>query len=217
MDLRAERRRQRLISAAIVGATTAVGLAIIVAAVVAQSDSGGGEVASPDELMDVSGLGAETQPPWPAPADVPTRAAEAGLPLGPMGTAEHYHVHLDILIDGEPIPVPANIGVDPASQSMSALHTHEEDGIVHIEASEEGQAFTLGQLFTEWNVRLAPDRIGGLVAGDGNTFEAYVNGDKVSTNPAMIELAPHQQIALVYGPADQDVEVPDSYDFPPGV
>lgn len=53
-------------------------------------------------------------PPWPAPvADVPDRVAAAGLDLGPMGTAEHYHPKLQIIIDGQQIQVPANIGVDP--------------------------------------------------------------------------------------------------------
>lgn len=51
-----------------------------------------------------------------------------------MGTADHYHPHLRIIINGNEVPVPANIGVDPATGAMSALHTHETDGTIHIEA-----------------------------------------------------------------------------------
>ena len=75
-----------------------------------------------------------SMPPWPAPADVSAWVAAAGLDLGPMGTAEHYHPQLRIVIDGTDVPVPPNIGVDPNTGAMSALHTHEGDGTIHIEA-----------------------------------------------------------------------------------
>ena len=172
--------------------------------------------ASAGDLAAVSGKGAATAPPWPAPADVPARAKAAGLPLGPMGMAEHYHAHLDVLVDGQPVPVPANIGVDPASGAMSYLHTHTPDGLVHVEAGTKGQPFTLGQLFTQWDVRLTPTKVGGLTATDGNTLTLYVDGKKVPGDPAQLRLAAHQQIALVYGPADQQVDVPANYDFAPG-
>lgn len=91
-------------------------------------------------------------PPWPAPGDVPARVAAAGLDLGPMGTAEHYHPTLAITIHGQPVPVPPNIGVDPDTGAMSAVHTHEGDGTIHIEAHTVGEKFTLGQLFIQWGV-----------------------------------------------------------------
>ena len=85
-----------------------------------------------------------------------------------MGTAEHYHPQLRIVIDGSDVPVPPNIGVDPTTGAMSALHTHEGDGTIHIEADTEGEVFTLGQFFTEWGVKLTPDQIGGVQAGPDN-------------------------------------------------
>lgn len=168
------------------------------------------------DLAAVSGLGAVHPPPWAAPTDVPVRAEAAGLPLGAMGTAEHYHVHLDVLVNGEPVDVPANIGVDAASGAMSYVHTHTPDGLVHIEAGSAGQPFTLGQLFTEWNVRLTETQVGALQANDSHQLTLYVNGKKVPGNPAMLRLQPHQQVALVYGPKDQNIKVPSSYDFAPG-
>jgi hypothetical protein len=168
------------------------------------------------QLAAVSGLGAPLAPPWPAPADAPVRATLAGLQLGSMGTAEHYHVHLDILLNGQALPVPANIGVDQTSGAMSYLHTHTPDGVVHIEAGRAGQPFTLGQLFTEWNVRLSATQVGSLQAGNGNTLVVYVNGAKVPGNPAQLRLAAHQEIAVVYGPPDQTVEVPSTYAFVAG-
>jgi len=104
-------------------------------------------------------------PLWPAPTDVPTRVAAAGLDLGPMGMAEHYHPHLQIILNGKDVQVAASIGVDPTTGAMSALHTHEPHGTIHIEADTAGEVFTLGQLFTEWGVTLTPTQIGGTVAG----------------------------------------------------
>jgi hypothetical protein len=172
--------------------------------------------AAPADLATVSGVGAQLPPPWPAPADVPGRVKAASLPLGGMGTAEHYHVHLDVLVNGKAITVPANVGVDQSSGQMSYLHTHTPDGIVHIEAGRAGEPFTLGQLFTEWNVRLTATQLGALKTGADSTLALYVNGKKVPGDPARLRLRPHQQIALLYGPSSQKVTVPSSYNFAPG-
>ncbi len=94
---------------------------------------------------------------------------------------------------------------------MSAVHTHTRDGIVHVEADEEGQTFTLGQLFTEWDVRLTADQVGSLMAEDGSELKVYVNGTEQPGEPAMLRLADEQQVTLVYG--DHQVDIPDSYDF----
>lgn len=168
-------------------------------------------------LQTSSGLGAESAPPWALPTDSIRRIEAAGLTLGRMGMADHYHVHLDILIDGQSVPSLANIGIDPTTGQMSAVHTHSADGIIHIEAGTKDQPFTLGQLFTEWNVRLTADRIGSLPADNTNTLTAYVNGRKVDGNPAMIRLAPHQELAIVYGPRNAKVEVPGKYTFDKGL
>lgn len=139
-------------------------------------------------------------PPWPAPVDdVPARVAAAGLDLGPMGTAEHYHPHLSITIDGEPVPVPPNIGVDPNTGAMSAVHTHEGDGTIHIEAHTVGEKFTLGQLFTQWGVALTPTQVGGVTAEDGRKVTVTSNGTSVPGDPADLRLKPDQQIELTLG------------------
>ena len=136
-------------------------------------------------------------PPWPAPVDdVPARVAAAGLDLGPMGTAEHYHPNLRILIGDTDVQVPANIGVDPTTGAMSALHTHEDDGTLHIEADIVGEVFTLGQLFTEWGVKLTPTQIGGVHAKPGATVYVTSNGSPVSGDPNALRLEPDQRIVM---------------------
>ena len=210
-------RRERTRRRSMVIVLIVAGLAIL--AGVAWSLTRGGtdaaQDAPPTDLVAVSGLGAVQPPPWPAPTDVSARAEAAGLPLGAMGSAEHYHVHLDVLVNGEPVGVPANIGVD-ASGSMSYLHTHTPDGLVHIEAGSVGQSFTLGQLFTQWNVRLTNTQVGALQVDDSNGLTLYVDGKEVSGNPALLRLQPQQQVALVYGPVGENVKVPSTYDFAPG-
>lgn len=135
-------------------------------------------------------------PPWPAPADVPARVAAAGLDLGPMGTAEHHHPHLTITIDGQRVPVPPNIGVDPTTGAMSAVHTHEGDGTIHVEAHTVGEQFTLGQLFTQWGVALTPTRVGGAKAPAGQEVTVTSNGTLVTGDPADLRLEPDQQIEV---------------------
>ena len=113
-----------------------------------------------------------------------------------MGTAEHYHPHLSITIDGTQVPVPPNIGVDPNTGAMSAVHTHEGDGTIHIEADTVGEKFTLGQLFTQWGVALTPISIGGVRAKAGETVTVISNGTPVPGDPADLQLEPDQQIEL---------------------
>jgi len=209
----AERRRRSIVFGSVVGVIAVVLVGLLVVAVTGQDKPDASGPSSASDLAAVSGLGAESSPPWPAPADVSTRVEAAGMDLGPMGTAEHYHAHLDVIVDGETVPVPANLGVDTASGAMAALHTHEGDGIIHIEADTEGEPFTLGQLFTEWNVKLGPERLGALGAGGGEELAVYVNGDKVDGDPRLLRLEPHQQISVVFGSPDETVAIPDSYEF----
>jgi hypothetical protein len=154
-------------------------------------------------------------PPWPAPADPVAGARRVGLDVQPMeGTAKHFHAHLDVIVNGKPVPVPANLGV--AGNAMSELHTHDERGVVHIEAPTANKRYVLGQLFSEWGVRLDAQGIGGLNVDGKNTLRAFVGGKEVTGNPAEIELTPHRQIALVYGPAGAKVNPPASFKFQQG-
>ncbi len=168
-------------------------------------------------LATYSGQGSQGSPPWLLPKNVPARVGLAGLNLGRMGTAEHYHVHLDIIVDGKSVNVPANIGIDMNNGAMSAVHTHTADGIVHIEAGTKGQPFTLGQLFTQWDVKLSSTQVGSFTAGGGKSLNVYVNGTNVGGDPALIRLAERQEIAIIFGPNGATVDVPKSYTFPEGL
>jgi hypothetical protein len=63
----------------------------------------------------------------------------------------HIHVYLTLRYNGQPVTMPANIGI--VDGRMAVLHTHEENGTVHIEGPI-GRTYTLGQFFAIWGVSL---------------------------------------------------------------
>ena len=211
--LRREQRRAWLLRGGVIAAVVAI-LGAVLGIALTRNHS----TSTPDGPLTTGNVAAAgtALPPWTAPADTATRAEAASLSLGPMGTAQHYHAHLDVLVDGHAVPVAADIGVDARSGAMTGLHTHDTTGIVHIEATHANDRFTLGQLFTEWNVRLTARQIGGLRDSAARRWSVYVNGAKVTTDPAAIVLRSHQEIALVYGAPSATVKVPSSYHFAEG-
>jgi hypothetical protein len=165
-----------------------------------------------------SPVGRTSNPPWSAPADASAAVAAAGLPmLGVEGSALHIHAHLDVMVNGDPIQVPADIGVDDARQKISPLHSHDTTGVIHIESPNKTDTFTLGEFFAEWQVSLAADHIGGLTTDDTHHLTVYVNGTQRSGNPASIVLAAHEEIAIVYGTDAQQTNVPNSYQWTNGL
>ncbi|MGA5298338.1 hypothetical protein ACPCHT_00335 [Nucisporomicrobium flavum] len=196
---------------------TALLLGVIIGAVVVFSGRGG-TPASHDmpAAPRTDSQGRTSAPPWPAPTDVAAAVKAAGLPmLGEEGAVAHFHAHLDVIVDGRAVPVPAGIGVDDVNQRISPLHTHGDDAIIHVESPVQA-TFTLGQFLTEWQVSAGADHLGGLRAGGDRLFRAYVDGTPVEGDPSAIVLAEHQEIALVYGTAAQHAGPPASYAFPAG-
>lgn len=157
-------------------------------------------------------------------------SAAAGAPLPVVNdiscdalesTIFHIHAHLALFIDGQEQLIPFGVGIgQPWTVSDSAegpfvtngacfywIHTHTEDGILHIE-SPIRRSFTLGDFFAIWQQPLSPTQVGPVQG----TIIAYVNGMRVDTNPAEIRLLSHERIQLDMG---QDVP-PYAFDFPPG-
>jgi hypothetical protein len=161
-------------------------------------------------------VGSDSKPPWPAPADASAAVAAAGLPmLGAEGAVEHIHAHLDVLVDGQPVGVPANIGIDRRRGTISPLHTHDDTGVIHIESQVKRQ-FSMGELFSEWQVSLSPDNVGAMRTSDGTTLRVFVNGTPQSGNPAAVRFNAHDEIAVVYGTPRSGENIPTKYDFPEG-
>jgi hypothetical protein len=138
-----------------------------------------------------------------------------GIGCNPMEhTVFHVHAHLDIIINDVYFLVPSQVGIP--SNCFYWLHTHDESGIVHIEAPMH-RDFTLGQFFDIWNKKLSNDQIFNYVANANNPLTVYVNGTKVQdgTNYRDIKLNAHDEIAIVYGTPPSTI--PSSYKFPQGI
>lgn len=156
-----------------------------------------------------------------APSKGAANIAAAGLAaLSEEGTAEHYHAHLDVITDGKTIPVPAEIGVsfgaDGQPNGISALHTHDGSGVVHIEAPTAGRTYTLGQLLTEWGVLDGTGGAPGSARSSAADWAVYVNGAKQQGSPRDVVLSPHAEIALVHG-QESASSIPSTYAFPAGL
>lgn len=189
-------------------------VALIAILIVAKSVRSQNNLAVPSQLSNppvTTAVGRDTLPPWSAPTDAAAAMRAAGLPmLSREGTVEHIHAHLDVRINTQSVEVPAMIGID--RRGISPVHTHDSSGVIHIESPVK-RAFTLGEFFTEWDVGLSADSIGGLRAGDGKTLRAFINGNPVTGNPAALPLNAHDEIVLIYGTAQPGESIPAHYDF----
>ncbi|HWE91695.1 MAG TPA: hypothetical protein VG317_19695 [Pseudonocardiaceae bacterium] len=180
-----------------------------------QAQSTGNAQGIPDHPI-TTAAGLRIPAPWDNASDVTGAVHNAGLPMLPQeALTEHIHVHLDVIVNGQPVTVPQYVGIDNVAQSISPLHTHDTSGVIHIESPRQA-TFSLAQFFTEWNIALSSGRIGGYADGNGDTLRAYVNGKQVSGSPGAITFNAHDEIALIYGPATASANVPSSYNFPAG-
>jgi hypothetical protein len=170
--------------------------------------------------------------PWPAPPNPMALTRKAGLtPETHEFVFLHVHSRLFVFVNGKPVTVPAGIGIDinnPAVHSgtlpdgstdyggiappcaqpcISPLHTHDDTGVLHTEA-KENQFNTLGELFTEWEVRLDTNCVGGYCKPKA-PIAVYVDGDRYTGDPRNIKLEDKKAIAIVIGtPPDK---IPSSF------
>jgi hypothetical protein len=162
-------------------------------------------------------LEARGAPPWPAPvsARVPAGVHAAGLSLlATQGDVVRFAVHLEVIVDGRRVTVPAGIGIDARRRLIAALYTSDTSGIIHVDSDRDGSVFTLGQFFDEWQVALTPEHLGGLRTSRYDPVAVYLNGSRVAGQPGSVMLTPHLAIAVTYRPGA--VAIRASYPFPAG-
>lgn len=164
------------------------------------------------------------KPPWAPPLlTAPDKTGEyvtaAGLPCSEEMLQVHYHAHLDINVDGNPVVVPQYLGfVAEGDQvaGLAPLHTHDNAGIIHIENSVPA-IFVLEQVFIEWGVKFTPKCLGPYCSGHGKELALFVNGSRYTGDPTKLVLKSHQEIALEYGDTGKLPKPPASYAFPSGL
>jgi hypothetical protein len=109
----------------------------------------------------------------------------------------HVHTHLTLIVEGEPVEVPGNIGVRPDCYFW--LHTHSTDGLLHVEAPQPTD-FTLGQFFDVWGQPLSATGMLGATPDGAHEVQATVNGESWNGDPADIPLNDRTTVVLEYGP-----------------
>lgn len=210
-----DRRRRMLVWGGGALAVVLVG-GVVTSVIVANAGSKPTAAAAVPSVAPTVASGAESAPPWNAPSDPSARAKAAGLTmLSSEGTVEHIHSHLSVTVDGAKVEVPALLGIDEQAASISPLHTHDQSGIVHVESPVKA-SFTLGQVFTEWDVALASGRIGSYSAASGDTVTTFVGGKPVTGDPAAITLADHEDIDIVVTKSGEQPTAPAAFTWPAG-
>lgn len=128
----------------------------------------------------------------------------------------HYHAHVSIIDGGNTLALPAGIGIDDTHQCLYWIHTHNSDGIVHIEAPKSAatRKFNLGNLFDIWGKPLDSTHVGATTLTKDQKLVVYVDGKTFSGNPRDVTMANHTLITLEITPPSVP---PPAYTFPAGV
>ena len=108
----------------------------------------------------------------------------------------HIHAHVTMYVNGTKTPIPANVGIAPDSSCLYWLHTHDDSGVIHIEAPE-GVSATFGNFLDIWGQRFQqvgyPSQL-----SDATGWQVYVNGKPFRGNFHTIPLQSHTLITLAY-------------------
>jgi hypothetical protein len=131
------------------------------------------------------------------PPQGPTAVLD-GAPIGEIqceGTEQvalHIHAGLAIVLDGQRVTIPADIGINIDQQCLYWLHTHVDKGVIHVEAPSTQQQFTLGQFFAVWGYPLSRTEI----LDFHGALHAWVNGQPFTGDPATIPLRDLETIVI---------------------
>jgi hypothetical protein len=175
-----------------------IGLAVVVvAAIVAFAALSGSDKPKSPIATDPT-KGQVTAGPWDSGTQgLEKRVAALGLP-DPSDTVFHIHANLKVYTDGKPQKVPANIGINQDSQFITSLHTHDDTGVIHMEAVQP-YPFKLGQFFEVWNVPFSKLQLGSFHTGKGLELQVWVNGKQIQGDPKEYVMKAHDRIVVGFG------------------
>jgi hypothetical protein len=138
----------------------------------------------------------------------PTAMAISGIECN-RSEQLNYHIHsgLDVFVNGVQQQVPSNIGILSSPSCLYWLHTHSEDGIIHVEAPGTRE-FTLGQFLDIWQ---QTNSTGFFDSVTDMPATAYVDGQRFEGDYRTIPLESLREIVLTYGTPPEDI--PSDHDF----
>ena len=89
----------------------------------------------------------------------------------------HWHPNLSIVIKGDPVTIPANIGVGGVHADT---HTHKENDQIHLEMSRPVREndTRLGIFFKVWGQKFNSECILDSCNGEGGMVRMFVNGEE---------------------------------------
>ena len=96
----------------------------------------------------------------------------------------HYHLQLNITINGERIEIPANIGFEKDGNGdtlfLHPIHTYDNSGRIHVETTRNATA-ELGFLFDIWGEDFSRNKILDYNVDEEHIIEMTMNGESVDT------------------------------------
>jgi hypothetical protein len=108
----------------------------------------------------------------------------------------HIHAHVTIYVDGNKVPIPAQVGIAPDGSCLYWLHTHSSDGVIHIEAPN-GFSITLKNFLDIWEQRFQQLGYPSQLDQPGG-WQVYVNGKPFTGDLRTIPLQSHTLITLAF-------------------
>ena len=96
----------------------------------------------------------------------------------------HYHLQLNITINGERIEIPTNIGFEKDENGdtlfLHPIHTYDNSGRIHVETTRNATA-ELGFLFDIWGEDFSRNKILDYNVDEEHIIEMTMNGEAVDT------------------------------------
>ena len=96
----------------------------------------------------------------------------------------HYHLQLNITINGERIEIPTNIGFEKNENGdtlfLHPIHTYDNSGRIHVETTRNATA-ELGFLFDIWGEDFSRNKILDYNVDEEHIIEMTMNGESVDT------------------------------------
>jgi hypothetical protein len=131
--------------------------------------------------------------------------------------ATHYHAHVDLRYKNQRVAIPANTGIPSSQSCIYWLHTHDESGVIHIEAprGDASRQFTLGDFFAVWGQPLSSTEVATMTVGSANQLKMWVNGTPYTGDPSKIVLKSNEQIVIEIGPPYSTP--PPTFSWPAGL
>jgi hypothetical protein len=116
------------------------------------------------------------------------------------GAGYHVHAHLTIVLagSGKLVHPPANTGIETLHLCLFWLHTHDDSGIIHIEAPHK-ISLTLGQFFDIWGQPLSRSRVWDYPTSPSR-LRVYVGSKRYAGDPRSIRLGFHTAVTIELGP-----------------